>query len=79
MLDTVAEEVRALVEQCHQRALTLLQENRWRLDSLAQRVLEKETLDEHEIYAAAGLHRSASDTRRNENQRVNRPAQVDTK
>lgn len=58
MLDTVAEEVRTLVEQCHQRALTLLQENRWRLDSLAQRVLEKETLDEQEIYEAAGLHRS---------------------
>ncbi|WP_457963859.1 ATP-dependent zinc metalloprotease FtsH [Arthrobacter sp. D1-29] len=55
MLDAVAEEVRALVEQCHQRARTLLQENRWRLDSLAQRLLEKETLDEPEIYEAAGL------------------------
>jgi cell division protease FtsH len=57
MLDVVAEEVRALVEQCHQRALGLLQENRWRLDSLAERLLEKETLDEQEIYEAAGLHR----------------------
>lgn len=55
MLDVVAEEVRVLVDQCHQHALALLQENRWRLDSLAQRVLEKETLDEQEIYHAAGL------------------------
>jgi cell division protease FtsH len=60
MLDLVAEEVRALVEQCHQRAVTLLQENRWRLDSLAQRVLEEETLDEQEIYDAAGIHRKSA-------------------
>lgn len=58
MLDTVAEEVRSLVEQCHKRALALLEENRWRLDSLAQRLLEEETLDEQEIYEAAGLERS---------------------
>jgi cell division protease FtsH len=68
MLDTVAEEVRTLVERCHQRALTLLQENRWRLDSLAQRVLEKETLDEQEIYEAAGLHRYP--TRKDEYERA---------
>ncbi len=60
MLDVVAEEVRALVDQCHQRALELLQENRWRLDSLADRLLEKETLDEQEIYEAAGLNRGRS-------------------
>ncbi|UKA69083.1 ATP-dependent zinc metalloprotease FtsH (plasmid) [Arthrobacter sp. FW306-05-C] len=57
MLDLVAEEVRALVEQCHQRALALLQENRWRLDKLAERLLEQETLEEQEIYEIAGLHR----------------------
>ncbi|WP_254703471.1 ATP-dependent zinc metalloprotease FtsH [Pseudarthrobacter equi] len=60
MLDTVAKEVRALVEQCHQRAFELLQENRWRLDSLAERLLEKETLDDQEIYEAAGLHRTTA-------------------
>jgi cell division protease FtsH len=69
MLDTVAEEVRLLVDQCHQRALALLQENRWRLDALAERVLEKETLDEQEIYEAAGIQRSAAD-------KVTNPAQV---
>jgi cell division protease FtsH len=58
MLDTLAEEVRTLVQKCHARAVSLLKENRWHLDSLAQRVLEKETLDEQEIYEAAGLHRS---------------------
>lgn len=72
MLDLVAEEVRTLVEECHQRAVMLLQENRWRLDSLAQRVLEEETLDEQEIYEAAGIHREsapASTTERSSTQR----------
>ncbi|NKX54486.1 ATP-dependent zinc metalloprotease FtsH [Arthrobacter mobilis] len=55
MLDAVAEEVRALVDQCYERARMLLSENRWRLESLAGQLLEKETLDEPEIYAAAGL------------------------
>ncbi|WP_458779759.1 ATP-dependent zinc metalloprotease FtsH [Arthrobacter sp. D3-16] len=79
MLDTVAEEVRTLVDQCHQRALTLLQENRWRLDSLAQRVLEKETLDEQEIYEAAGLDRSPSHKGKDEYERVNQNAGTTTK
>ncbi|WP_461163344.1 ATP-dependent zinc metalloprotease FtsH [Arthrobacter sp. R4-81] len=78
MLDTVAEEVHTLVEQCHQRALTLLQENRWRLDSLAQRVLEKETLDEHEIYEAAGLHRAESHIGKEEDQSLNQSARTTT-
>lgn len=79
MLDAVAEEVRVLVDQCHERALTLLEENRWRLDSLAERVLEKETLDELEIYQAAGIRRSPGPTEQDENQRVHQPAQTDTK
>jgi cell division protease FtsH len=58
MLDAVAEEVRALVDECHERARTLLEENRWRLDSLAERLLEKETLDEQEIYETAGITHS---------------------
>lgn len=78
MLDTVAEEVRTLVDQCHQRALALLQENRWRLDSLAERVLEKETLDEQEIYEAAGLHRSVP-SGGDERQNVDRSAHATTK
>jgi cell division protease FtsH len=60
MLDAVAEEVRSLVDDCYRRAKELLQEHRWRLDSLAERVLEKETLDEQEIYQAAGIERPAN-------------------
>jgi cell division protease FtsH len=60
MLDAVADEVRALVGECYQRARTLLQDHRWRLDSLAERLLEAETLDEQEIYAAAGIERTGT-------------------
>lgn len=55
MLDALAEEVRALVDECYERARALLAENRWRLEALAEQLLAKETLDEPEIYAAAGL------------------------
>jgi cell division protease FtsH len=58
MLDAVAEEVRALVDQCHERARVVLRENHWRLESLAERLLEKETLDESEIYEAARVERT---------------------
>lgn len=57
MLDILAEETRALVDSCYDRALTLLQENRWRLEALVEQLLARETLDEQEIYAAAGLER----------------------
>lgn len=60
MLDAVADEVRALVGECYQRARTLLQDHRWRLDSLAERLLEAETLDEQEIYSAAGIERTGT-------------------
>ncbi|TPV47583.1 ATP-dependent zinc metalloprotease FtsH [Pseudarthrobacter phenanthrenivorans] len=62
MLDILAEETRALVDQCYDRALTLLRENRWRLESLVEQLLANETLDEPEIYAAAGLQRPTSST-----------------
>ncbi|MFD1211515.1 ATP-dependent zinc metalloprotease FtsH [Arthrobacter sp. GCM10027362] len=57
MLDAVAEEVRTLVDQCYARARMLLGENRWRLESLVEQLLAKETLDEQEAYAVAGLER----------------------
>ena len=49
------DEVRRIVEQSHTDALTLLRENRDRLDALANALLEHETLGEDEAYAAAGL------------------------
>jgi cell division protease FtsH len=51
----VDSEARAVVEQCHLRALELLRSNRERLDRLAAALLEHETLDEREVAAAADL------------------------
>jgi cell division protease FtsH len=48
-------EVRKLVDEAHDEATELLSQNRDKLDSLAHALLEKETLDEVEAYAAAGM------------------------
>jgi cell division protease FtsH len=53
----VDEEVRRIVEESHEKVLTLLRENRAKLDSLAAALLEHETLDEDDAYAAAGVAR----------------------
>ena len=58
MLDAVSEEVRALVDECYERARVVLRENQWRLESLVEQLLEKETLDEPEIYEAARVERN---------------------
>ncbi len=49
------EEVRHLVEDAHEQATRLLSENRDKLDALAAALLERETLEQHEAYAAAGI------------------------
>ena len=51
------DEVRRIVADAHEEVLALLRENRQRLDSLAQALLEHETLDEDDAYAAAGVAR----------------------
>jgi cell division protease FtsH len=51
----IDEEVRRVVEDAHEDVLKLLQENRERLDHLAEALLEHETLDEDDVYAAAGV------------------------
>ncbi|WP_449278137.1 ATP-dependent zinc metalloprotease FtsH [Leucobacter sp. GX24907] len=48
---TVDQEVRALLEQAHDEAYQVLVENRDVLDRLARELLEKETLDHHQIAA----------------------------
>jgi cell division protease FtsH len=53
--ELVDKEVRRIVEECYQQARHTLAENRERLDALAEALLEKETLDEPEAYAVAGL------------------------
>jgi cell division protease FtsH len=54
----VDEEVRRIVEEAHQEVVALLQANRDKLDSLAAALLEHETLDEEDAYAAAGAPRA---------------------
>ncbi|SDM60961.1 cell division protease FtsH [Geodermatophilus siccatus] len=57
LLDTVDEEVRRISEECYAEARRLLRENRDRLEAIVERLLEHETLEEPEIYAAAGIPR----------------------
>jgi cell division protease FtsH len=53
-------EVRRIVGKAHEEVVTLLTENRARLDALAVALLEHETLDEDDAYAAAGVTRPAA-------------------
>jgi cell division protease FtsH len=56
------QEVRRIVAEAHDEVVTLLKENRGRLDSLAEALLEHETLDEDDAYAAAGVARAPEAT-----------------
>ena len=52
------DEVRRIVGEAEDEVAALLTENRTRLDALAAALLEHETLDEDDAYAAAGVTRS---------------------
>lgn len=54
-LNLVDSEVRAIIEDCYARALRLLEDNRDKLQGIVDQLLIHETLDEPEIYAAAGI------------------------
>jgi cell division protease FtsH len=56
LIDT---EVRRIVDAEMEATEQLLNDNRERLDSLAETLLERETLDEADAYAAAGIERGA--------------------
>jgi cell division protease FtsH len=56
----VDSEVRRIVDESRRAVMALLTENRARLDALAQALLEHETLDEDDAYAAAGVERDAT-------------------
>jgi cell division protease FtsH len=56
------EEVRRIVDESHARVTALLRANRSKLDSLAAALLEHETLDEEQAYAAAGVPRTAAES-----------------
>jgi cell division protease FtsH len=57
----IDDEVRRIVAAAHEEVLSLLSENRSRLDALAGALLEHETLDEDEAYAVAGVERPPAD------------------
>ncbi|MCX5122222.1 ATP-dependent zinc metalloprotease FtsH [Streptomyces sp. NBC_00347] len=62
-LDAVDHEMRRIVDECYEKACSLLRENRDKLDALADALMANETLDEAAAYAAAGiprLHKGAS-------------------
>jgi cell division protease FtsH len=58
MLHTVDAEVRRISAECLEEARRLLRDNRDRLDAIVALLLERETLDEAEVYAAAGIPRN---------------------
>jgi cell division protease FtsH len=53
-----------IVDGAHDEVVVLLRENRARLDSLAKALLEHETLDEDDAYAAAGVEHAAGGNQR---------------
>jgi cell division protease FtsH len=53
--ELVDTETRRIIEECYEQAVTTLRGNRDRLDRLAHTLLERETLEEDEAYAAAGI------------------------
>jgi cell division protease FtsH len=55
----IDEEVRRVVDEAHEEVGSLLRDHRDKLDSLAHALLEHETLDEDDAYAAAGVTRTA--------------------
>jgi cell division protease FtsH len=56
----VDDEVRRIVDESHREVVVLLETNRGKLDSLVVALLEHETLDEEDAYAAAGVERTAT-------------------
>ena len=56
LIDT---EVKRLLSELYEEAKALLGENRTLLDRIAEALLERETLDEADAYAAAGIERGA--------------------
>jgi cell division protease FtsH len=58
--ELVDSEIRRIVDECHDTAVATLVAHREQLDRLAHALLAKETLDEDEAYAAAGVHRDSA-------------------
>jgi len=69
-LAAVDDAVRTLIEECRQQAVELLQQHRDKLERLAAALLEHETLDEADAYAAAGVPRPAAPAEGDDGERV---------
>jgi len=61
LLDAVDQEVRRITDECYADAKRLLRENRGKLDAIVTQLLAHESLDEPEVYAAAGIPRPAAE------------------
>jgi cell division protease FtsH len=59
--ELIDEEMRRIVDEAHEQVTKLLTDNRDKLDALARALLEHETLDEDDAYAAAGVERQPDD------------------
>jgi cell division protease FtsH len=57
LLDAVDEEVRRITDECYGEAKRLLKQHRNKLDGIVAQLLIHESLDEPDIYAAAGMTR----------------------
>jgi cell division protease FtsH len=62
LLELVDAEARRIIESCYDDALETLRLHREQLEALAQKLLERETLDEVEAYAVAGIARRPEPT-----------------
>jgi cell division protease FtsH len=58
LLAAVDDEVRRITDECYAEARRLLREHRLQLDAIVSALLEHESLDEPELYAAAGIPRT---------------------
>ncbi|HSK94994.1 MAG TPA: cell division protein FtsH, partial [Euzebyales bacterium] len=57
LLDALDEEVRRIIDECYAEAVRQLHDNRDKLEAIVEQLLIHETLDEPDVYAAAGLAR----------------------
>jgi cell division protease FtsH len=55
LLDAVDEEVRRITDECYADARRIVRENRGKLDAIVAQLLARESLDESQVYAAAGI------------------------
>ena len=56
--EIVDREVRRIADEALEDVRAILERERWRLDALVDALLEHETLDEADAYAAAGIDRT---------------------